>query len=200
MRVLIIDNRDSFVHNICGLLESVGKDNPDYCLEWDIVGCDYIDIESVHNYDAVILSPGPGIPSEAGRLMDMVKACAGRVPMLGICLGMQAIAEIYGGTLRQLEFPRHGHKSFLKCVDPADPIVGNLARRRTAVGRYHSWVVDLESLPDCLVASSFDEEGNIMSLRHRILPIFATQFHPESIISDCGLEIMEAFLEVARQG
>lgn len=198
MRILIIDNHDSFVHNISWLLESVRRAGVSFGLEWDIVSCDDIDSGAVPAYDAMILSPGPGIPSEAGNLKGITEEFAGCIPVLGICLGMQAIAEFYGASLRQLEFPRHGHKSILCGIDADDPVVGGLAGRSPAVGRYHSWVVEQSTLPDCLAATSFDEDGNIMSLRHRELPVFGTQFHPESIITDCGIEIMTAFLRQVR--
>lgn len=198
MRVLIIDNHDSFVHNITGLLQSIrNHDDRFRGLRWDIALNDEADPETALLYDALILSPGPGLPSEAGRLMETVKACAGSVPMLGICLGFQAIAETFGASLRQLPSPRHGHPSRLTCIDEKDPLAGSLAGTTPVVGRYHSWIVDKDTLPPELTATSFDEEGNVMSLRHLTLPVFGTQFHPESVITDCGRRLLAAFLAIA---
>lgn len=194
MRILIVDNQDSFVYNIVGLLRKLRKQEFFAGLEWDVEPNDRVDPAVAASYDAVILSPGPGLPCEAGRLCSVISECAGRVPLFGVCLGFQAIAEHFGGRLCRLPSPRHGHRSRLCRVDPRDPAVGFLAGGSTSVGRYHSWVVDPSSLPEDLVATSYDEEGHIMSLRHRRLPVFGTQFHPESVISDCGERIMGAFL------
>ena len=108
--------------------------------------------------------------------------------MLGVCLGCQAIAEAFGGRLRRLDMPRHGHSSTLRDVDPEDSVVGFCSEEREVVGRYHSWVIDETSLRKDipLIISSRDEDGNVMSIRHRFLPVFGLQFHPESIITDCG--------------
>lgn len=198
MRVLVIDNHDSFVHNIIGLLQELRSNDDRFSgLQWDIVLNDDAAPARALLYDALILSPGPGLPCEAGRLMETVKACAGRIPMLGICLGFQAIAENFGATLRRLPSPRHGHPSRLTRIDKEDPLAGSLADASPVVGRYHSWVVDTATLPSELAATSFDEEGNLMSLRHRELPVFGTQFHPESVITDCGRPLLAAFLALA---
>lgn len=195
IRVLVIDNHDSFVYNITGLLERIkcgaGMDS----LIWQVRGCDDTDPGEVCGFDAVILSPGPGLPSEAGRLSEIVARCAEeRVPVFGICLGFQAIAEYMGARLVNMPEPRHGHLSRLYDIDAGDPVMGVLASGHPAVGRYHSWVVDPRSVPESLVPTSFDEEGNIMSLRHAALPMWGTQFHPESVITECGESIMQAFL------
>lgn len=196
--VLIIDNHDSFVYNVTGLLEKMRR-LPDHDrLRWRVIGCDTVCPSDVTSSGAVILSPGPGLPSEAGRLMTAVAcAAAHRVPTLGICLGYQAIAQHFGARLLNLPVPRHGHLSHLCRIDASDPVMGPLADTSPAVGRYHSWVVDAGTLPTGLVPTSFDEDGNIMSLRHAHLPLFGTQFHPESIITDCGEHIMAAFLDTA---
>lgn len=200
IKLLLIDNHDSFVHNIVGLLERIRTDaSHDLILSWDIVKNDKVNVSDAEAYDALILSPGPGIPSEAGNLMEIISSCAGRLPMLGICLGFQAIAESFGARLIHLPLTRHGHPSRLERIDPADPLLGALAGTSPTVGRYHSWGIEAHSLPDTLLPTSFDEEGNLMSLRHRHLPLFGTQFHPESIISDCGLHILTSFIYLLKQ-
>lgn len=193
MRILIIDNYDSFVYNIVGLLREIRLGDAVDSLEWDVRLNDDVDLGDIPCYDAVILSPGPGLPCEAGKMPEILAQFAERIPMFGICLGFQAIAERFGGRLTQLPAPRHGHKSHLSRIDGSDPVMGHLAGREPAIGRYHSWVVDPGSLPAALVATSYDEEGNVMSLRHMRLPLFGTQFHPESIITDCGRSLLEAF-------
>lgn len=196
MRVLVIDNHDSFVYNIVGLLRQI-RDHGDFPdLEWQVRMNDDVDIDAVADYDAVLLSPGPGVPSEAGRMMEILDRYVRNKPFLGVCLGFQAIAECFGGRLRNMSAPRHGHMSRLSHLDQDDPLLGQFGDDAPAVGRYHSWVVVPESLPSCLVPTSFDEEGNIMSFRHQDLLVFGTQFHPESIISDCGVRLLSAFLRL----
>lgn len=192
MKIALADNRDSFVHNICGLLERVSP----RC-QWTVVPTDVL-ADSPLDYDALILSPGPGLPQEMPGLMRLVEHAAGSVPMLGVCLGMQAIAIHFGAHLRQLPCPRHGHRSPLTVTDHSDPLLATLKALPSPphVGRYHSWIVDPSTLPATLVATSRDEEGNIMSLRHRTLPLFGLQFHPESVMTDCGLDLLAAFLRL----
>ncbi len=196
MRILVIDNYDSFVCNIVGLLETIRRDGIFARLEWDVSMNDAVDIRNIGSYDAIIFSPGPGIPREAGAMMEILEQYADRIPMFGICLGFQAIAEHFGAQLRHLPHPRHGHPSQLRRIDANDPVIGSLAGKRPTVGRYHSWAVDAESLPARLIATSFDEEGNPMSFRHRDLLVFGTQFHPESIITDCGKQLLTSFLRL----
>ncbi|MBD5175336.1 MAG: aminodeoxychorismate/anthranilate synthase component II [Bacteroidales bacterium] len=197
MKILLVDNHDSFVFNIVELLQQCRAEFPD--LEWNVVKNDCITADAAAAYDAVILSPGPGIPAEAGRMMEVIRACAACIPMLGICLGCQAIAEAFGGRLRQLEAPRHGHGAVLCVDDASDPIVGFLAGAGSRVGRYHSWVIDEASLADSvpLRVSARDDEGNIMSVSHKWLPVFGVQFHPESIITEHGLRMLANFLHMA---
>lgn len=195
LRLLLIDNHDSFVHNICGLLERVGGAGIFPMPEWDVTCNDAVSVSEAGSYDAFILSPGPGIPREAGRLMETVAAYASSRPMLGICLGFQAIAEHFGARLIHLPVTRHGHPSRLQRIDASDPLLGALAGSQPVVGRYHSWGIDAASLPPELIPTSFDEEGNLMSVRHCRYPLFGTQFHPESIISECGLHILNSFLD-----
>lgn len=199
MNLLIIDNHDSFVYNIIGLLEkcmlTYGWD-----IRWDIVRNDEIDCEVLNAYDAMILSPGPGLPHEAGELMEAIRHSEDlRMPVLGICLGCQAIALYFGGSLLQMENPKHGHVTHLVDLDASDPLTGFCAGASTQVGRYHSWVVSDEAFPESLCVTARDEAGLIMALRHRELPLFGFQFHPESIMTEAGDRMLHNFLtEVVR--
>ncbi|WP_303023192.1 anthranilate synthase component II [Duncaniella muris] len=197
MRLLIIDNHDSFVHNIIGLLRDCVNRMP-FQFSWNVVKNDEIPFDSIDNYDALIISPGPGLPAEASGLMKAIDLCSHTKPILGICLGCQAIAEYFGGSLTHLDHPAHGHLSRLKNVDSSDPLLGCIECEAITVGRYHSWIVAKETLPPSLAVSSQDEDGNIMSVRHTELPVFGLQFHPESIISNCGADIIGGFLSIVR--
>lgn len=188
MRILIIDNYDSFVFNVAQLI----RESPQHP-SFDIVKNDAIPFDTLHHYQGIVLSPGPGIPSEAGDLMKLIDRCAPTHPILGICLGHQAIIEFYGGRIINLRTPMHGHRSHLRRIDRKDTLL-NHVKEGTAIGRYHSWSADKSSLPPCLTASSYDEEGNIMSVCHNSLPIHGLQFHPESYISECGPQIINNWL------
>lgn len=189
-KILVIDNHDSFVYNIVQLLREA-----ECAPQFDVVKNDEVIMENLDGYDGLLLSPGPGIPSEAGKMMEAILHCWRTKAILGICLGHQAIAEAFGGSLLQLTTPFHGHRSFLRISDDGDPVLHGIPQP-AEVGRYHSWVVDPETLPDCLCVSSTDEDGNIMSLRHRKLPVFGVQFHPESYISNCGAAIIANWLSI----
>ena len=163
----------------------------------DIVRNDKIDFSGLGDYGGILLSPGPGIPAEAGELLKLIEFCKYTHPILGICLGHQAIAETFGASLYNLSRPLHGHRSVLKKVDEHDPLFEDLADP-IQVGRYHSWVIDPETMPGELITSSIDEQGHIMSFYHTELPIHGIQFHPESYISDCGSGIIRNWLKMVR--
>ena len=196
MKILIIDNYDSFVYNIVGLLQKCRHEFTN--LEWDVAKNDHIPLNHTSRYDAIILSPGPGIPSEAGQLIALIRQCKTTHPILGICLGCQAIAECFGCRLKQLERPRHGHQSTLKEIDPEDSIIGFYDNSSGIVGRYHSWVIDETSIEKNtpIIITSRDEDGNIMSIRHSTLPIYGVQFHPESIISENGEQVIKNLIRL----
>ena len=197
MKILLIDNYDSFVYNIVGLLQRCRKKQSD--LAWDVAMNDSIPFDHLSDYDAIILSPGPGVPSEAGEMMRLLGECVATHPILGICLGCQAIAEFFGATLRCLPLPCHGHCSELRHIDKEDEIVGFYHQRIGKVGRYHSWVIDDTSVADNspIIVTSRDEDGNIMSIRHQELPCYGVQFHPESIISEGGEQLLLNFLSLS---
>ncbi|HCD77790.1 MAG TPA: aminodeoxychorismate/anthranilate synthase component II, partial [Prevotella sp.] len=161
--------------------------------EVDVVRNDKFKIEDLSCYDKILLSPGPGIPSEAGLLLNVIKAYAGKKPLLGVCLGHQAIAEVFGGTLRNLQNVYHGVATPCRVV--ADDILFNGLPKEFEVGRYHSWVVDRSTLPSCLEVTSESPDGEIMSLRHRELDVRGVQFHPESVLTPVGKQIISNWID-----
>ena len=183
--VLIVDCHDSFVYNLVQLVRECGAVP-------HLVSCDEVEVESVDRYDRVLLSPGPGLPCEAGRLLDIVRRASGCVPVLGVCLGLQAIAEVFDGRLRQLAEVYHGIAS--ACHITADDALFSGLENPFVVGRYHSWVVDRTGLPACLEITALSPDGEIMALRHRTLDVRGVQFHPESILTPTGRELIANWL------
>ena len=190
VHLLVIDNRDSFVYNVVELLRSLPE------LTFEVIPEGELELSSLPEHDGLILSPGPGVPSEFPRMQALIRAEAGVKPILGICLGHQALAEHYGATLVQLPAPRHGHASALVVIDPADSLVGAIPTG-SLVGRYHSWAVDEASLPTCLVPTAYCADAGegrvLMAMRHRTEPVWSVQFHPESMISEHGRAYLSAF-------
>lgn len=190
-KIVIIDNYDSFTYNLSHLVKELGA-------SVDVVRNDKFKLQDLEKYDKIILSPGPGIPEEAGLLLDVIKAYSGKKPLLGVCLGHQAIAEVFGGKLVNLSTVYHGIQTpvlIMKDADgnPKDYIFKNLPER-IQVGRYHSWVVSCEDFPSCLEITSVDEEGYIMALKHKEYDIHGIQFHPESVLTPEGRTIVENWL------
>ena len=195
VHLLVIDNRDSFVYNVVELLRSLPE------LTFEVIPEGELELSSLPEHDGLILSPGPGVPSEFPRMQALIRAEAGVKPILGICLGHQALAEHYGATLVQLPAPRHGHASALVVIDPADSLVGAIPTG-SLVGRYHSWAVDEASLPTCLVPTAYCADAGegrvLMAMRHRTEPVWSVQFHPESMISEHGRTYLLAFATSVR--
>lgn len=183
--VLVVDCHDSFVYNLVQLVRECGAVP-------HLVSCDEVEVERVDHYDRVLLSPGPGLPRESGRLLDVVRRASGRVPVLGVCLGLQAVAEVFGGRLRQLAEVYHGIAS--PCHITADDALFSGLENPFVVGRYHSWVVDRTGLPACLEITALSPDGEIMALRHRTLDVRGVQFHPESILTPSGRHLLENWL------
>jgi anthranilate synthase component 2 len=152
---------------------------------------DQLDLEEVDAYDNIVLSPGPGIPDEAGLLKDIIKQYATTKKIFGVCLGQQAIAEVFGGTLVNLDQVYHGISTNIEVIK--DDVLFNGLPKKIEVGRYHSWVVN-KKLPEVLEATSLGENGQIMSLRHKIYKISAVQFHPESVLTPDGKKMLENWL------
>ena len=190
MKILVLDNYDSFTYNLVQyLMEITGE-------SLDVFRNDAISLEEVDQYDVIILSPGPGLPADAGIMPDLIKRYGAHKPIMGVCLGLQAIGEAYGGKLHNLERVFHGVSTYVQVADDQDPIFSNIPSVFKA-GRYHSWVVKPESIPSCLKITAVDEKGSIMALRHKEHPVFGLQFHPESIMTEYGKEMLHNFLKEA---
>ncbi|MCR4993926.1 MAG: aminodeoxychorismate/anthranilate synthase component II [Bacteroidales bacterium] len=187
MKIIIIDNYDSFTFNLSHLVKQLGA-------ECNTVRNDQFALADLADYDRIILSPGPGIPSEAGLLLDVIRAYAGKKPILGVCLGHQAIGEAFGARLENLSDVFHGVQTPIYVTAP-DPLFNGLSDS-PLVGRYHSWVVAREGFPDCLEITAESEEGQIMALRHRSLNIRGIQFHPESVLTPDGAAMLRNWLEM----
>ncbi len=182
--IVIIDNYDSFTYNLSHLVKELGADVT-------VVRNDRFELEDLKDFDKIILSPGPGIPSEAGLLTDVVRRYAAEKPILGVCLGHQAIGEVFGGKLKNLDEVFHGVAT--EGIHTDDPLFVDVPQRFT-MGRYHSWVVDTESLPDSLEVIAKSDEGQIMALRHKTFHVRGIQFHPESVLTPQGHIIVRNFL------
>ena len=190
-RIVIIDNYDSFTYNLSHLLKEAGADVT-------VFRNDQFQLEELQQFDKIVLSPGPGIPSEAGLLLDVIRTYAPTKPMLGVCLGHQAIGEVFGARLLNLDDVVHGVATPCRIV-ASDPIFKGLAESIT-VGRYHSWVVSQEDFPSCLEITAVSDDGgsvpNIMALRHREYEVHGIQFHPESVLTPEGKIIIKNFLDL----
>ena len=187
MKIVIIDNYDSFTYNLSHLVKELGADVT-------VFRNDKFLLNEIEQYDKIILSPGPGIPSEAGLLLDVIRTYRGRKPMLGVCLGHQAIGEVFGARLTNLSTVYHGVATEGTQYGN-DPIFRGMPKR-VIMGRYHSWVVDSTSLPECLEVTAMSDDGYIMALRHRHYDIHGIQFHPESVLTPEGRQIVRNWLEL----
>ena len=185
MKIVIIDNYDSFTYNLSHLVKELGA-------EVSVVRNDEFELEALDAFDKIILSPGPGIPSEAGLLLEVIRHYAGRKPILGVCLGHQAIGEVFGGQLTNLSTVFHGVATEGSQLGN-DYLFDGLPERIT-MGRYHSWVVDREGWPEALEVTALSDEGQVMALRHREMDIHGIQFHPESVLTPDGRTILENFI------
>lgn len=185
-RVCIIDNYDSFTYNLSHLVKELGA-------EVTVYRNDKFKMEQLEEFDKIILSPGPGIPCEAGLLLDVIKAYAGKKPILGVCLGHQAIGESFGGKLTNIGEVVHGVAT--PCHITKDDYLFEGLSKDIEIGRYHSWVVDQAGFPDCLEVTSVSDEGFIMSLRHKEYDIRGIQYHPESVLTPDGKSILNNWLK-----
>ena len=184
---VIIDNYDSFTYNLVHLIKELG-------LNVTVVRNNQFSLEDLNTYDCIVLSPGPGIPSEAGLLLDVIKHYAGIKPILGVCLGHQAIGEVFGAKLKNLSDVFHGVTT--KTTQIVDTPLFEGLPKHFQVGRYHSWVVEKEHFPNCLEIIAESKEGLIMALRHRTYNIYGIQFHPESVLTPDGKKIMANWLRI----
>ena len=186
MKIVIIDNYDSFTYNLSHLLKELGA-------EVDVVRNDKFELKDLEQYDKIVLSPGPGIPSEAGLLLDVIRTYAGRKPILGVCLGHQAIGEVYGASLENLKEVYHGVQT--EGTQLGNDYIFEGLPERVMMGRYHSWVVAKDSVPECLEVTAMSDDGEIMAMRHRQYDIHGIQFHPESVLTPDGKTIVGNFLK-----
>ena len=187
MKIVIIDNYDSFTYNLSHLVKELGA-------EVTVYRNDQFQLNQLEVFDKIILSPGPGIPSEAGLLLDVIRTYAGRKPILGVCLGHQAIGEVFGGKLTNLSDVYHGIATEGTQFG-VDPIFTGLPKH-IIMGRYHSWVVDRVDFPSCLEITAVSDDGQIMALRHRNYNIHGIQFHPESVLTPEGRTIIKNWLNI----
>lgn len=185
MKIAIIDNYDSFVYNLSHLVKELGA-------EVSVLRNDQFRMEELEAFDKILLSPGPGVPEEAGLLLDVIRTYAGKKPILGVCLGEQAIGEVYGAQLSNLDTVFHGIQSPVTVSVP-DYLFEGLPQH-FPVGRYHSWVVNRKDLPDCLEVTATSDEGYIMALRHRTFDVRGVQFHPESVLTPDGKQLISNWL------
>lgn len=188
MKILVFDNYDSFTYNLVQMIEQISGEKV------DVFRNDQITLEEIEKYDKIVLSPGPGIPSEAGILIELIKKYAPTKSILGVCLGQQAIAEAFGGSLINLTEIYHGVATDAQTIKKDARLLRDLPEN-LEVGRYHSWAVNPEGFPEELEITSVDENGMIMSLQHKIYDVQAVQYHPESILTPHGKKIIQNFLQ-----
>lgn len=188
MKILVFDNYDSFTYNLVQFIHQLA---PKASLE--VFRNDEIDLEAIKNYDKILLSPGPGVPSESGLLLPLIKEYAATKSIFGVCLGQQAIGETFGGQLVNLSKVYHGISTPIEQTNPSVLFQG--LSKKMNVGRYHSWVVDENNFPEDLLITSKDENGYIMSLEHKKFDVKGVQFHPESILTPDGAKIIDNWLK-----
>jgi anthranilate synthase component 2 len=186
MKLLLLDNYDSFTYNLVHLIEKVSD------IEIKVFRNDEISIDEIEKYDKILLSPGPGLPKDAGIMPELLKRYSSTKSILGVCLGLQAIGESFGANLMNLDTVFHGLATPIT-VNVEDIIFNNCPKTFT-VGRYHSWVVDTHFFPEDLQITATDENGNIMALKHKIYDVRGVQFHPESILSEYGEILIKNWL------
>lgn len=188
MKILVFDNYDSFTYNLVQMIEQIAGEKV------DVLRNDQVPLQDIEKYDKIILSPGPGIPEEAGILLEVIKKYAPTKSIFGVCLGQQAVAEAFGGSLINLTEIYHGVATESKQVKEHS-IFKNLPET-LEVGRYHSWAVDPDNFPEELEITSVDKNGMIMSLKHKTYDVHAVQYHPESILTPDGKKILANWLSV----
>lgn len=186
-KVLVIDNYDSFTYNLVHLVNELDR-------EVEVWRNDKFTLADVDQYDKILLSPGPGIPEEAGLLLDVIRTYAPTKSIFGVCLGQQAIAEAFGGSLLNLGRPMHGVATPIDVLDKEE-VIFKECPQVIKVGRYHSWVVSNTGLPDCFTVTAIDNTNEIMALRHNEFDVRGVQFHPESVLTEYGKQMMKNWLE-----
>lgn len=186
-KILILDNYDSFTYNLVHAITKLTNQKV------DVFRNDKISLDEIAKYDKIVLSPGPGIPDEAGILKELIRTFAPTKSIFGVCLGVQAIAEVFGGTLTNLDNVYHGIATPVKITNENEPIFAEIPTQFDA-GRYHSWIVNSKTLPDCLQVTCEDLNGQIMALSHKKYDVKGVQFHPESVLTPYGEKIIANWL------
>jgi anthranilate synthase component 2 len=189
MKILVLDNYDSFTYNLVHILKELSKGAV------DVFRNDAISIEDVDKYDKILISPGPGVPDQAGITKKMINWYGPSKSILGVCLGCQAIAEVYGGSIINLERVYHGIETKIHVVNPDDRLFKGIPQTFTA-GRYHSWVVSEDGLPPEIRITAKDDEGRIMAVEHTAFDVRGVQFHPESVMTEHGKQILHNWLNI----
>jgi len=187
-KIVVIDNYDSFTYHLVHLLQELDQ-------EYVVWRNDKFKLEDIDAFDKILLSPGPGIPEEAGLLLDVIRTYAPHKSILGICLGQQAIAEVFGGTLFNMEKPLHGVATNITVVDESEKLFRDFPKD-SKIGRYHSWAVNKDTLPASLKVTAIDENGIIMALTHTEYDVRGMQFHPESVLTTNGKKLIENWLGI----
>ncbi len=191
--ILVLDNYDSFTYNLVHLLVEIGAS------DFDVIRNDKLSVEEALQYRKILLSPGPGLPSEAGHMPAIIKACSPSASILGVCLGHQGIAEAFGGTLSQMKKVMHGRETSIRVLTKDELLFAGLPDS-LQVGRYHSWLVERASLPSCFHVTAEDESGQIMGISHNTLDVRGVQFHPESVMTPDGKKMIENWLRLGEAG
>ena len=192
MKIVIIDNYDSFTYNLVHMVEKITGNFP------AVFRNDEISLEEVNNFDLIMLSPGPGIPEEAGILKEIIRNYAGKKPIFGVCLGLQAITEVFGGSIVNLDTVYHGVATLMDVVDESAVIFKDIPTPFLAA-RYHSWSATEDGFPEVLKVTARDEDGGIQAIAHKVFPISAVQFHPESILTEVGEQIVTNFINSVKK-
>lgn len=192
MKIVIIDNYDSFTYNLVHMVEKITGNFP------AVFRNDEISLEDVNNFDLIMLSPGPGIPEEAGILKEIIRNYAGKKPIFGVCLGLQAITEVFGGSIVNLDTVYHGVATLMDVVDESAVIFKDIPTPFLAA-RYHSWSATEDGFPEVLKVTARDEDGGIQAIAHKVFPISAVQFHPESILTKVGEQIVTNFINSVKK-
>jgi len=192
MKVLVLDNYDSFTYNLVQYIQEILEQ------KIDVFRNDEIDLDAVGEYDFIILSPGPGLPKDAGIMPALIQRYASTKTILGVCLGHQAIGEAFGASLENLAHVFHGVETPVEVVVEDEPLFQSMPTTFQA-GRYHSWVVEKESLPSELEVTAVDKDGVIMAMRHKTYDVRGVQFHPESIMTEFGRKMLENLLLTRRE-
>lgn len=187
MKILVFDNYDSFTYNLVHLVEKITNEKV------AVYRNEQIALEEVKSFDKIILSPGPGIPEEAGLLLPLIKEYAATKSILGVCLGHQAIGQAFGGTLKNLSKVYHGVATKINILNENAPVLKGLGKE-VEVGRYHSWIIDKENFPAELEITAEDENGFIMALQHKTFDVQGVQFHPESVLTPAGEKMLRNWL------